>query len=192
MRAGVTCYLGVNVEGALFSIGDGHCRQGEGETCGVAVEAAMDTVIAIDLVKGRATPWPRLESDTHVMSTGSARPLEDAFRIAHADLIAWMGEEYGLEALDAYQLLTQVSESPVANVVDPNYTFLTKVKQGPTCRAWTPTEGVHARLRDVGRELPGLSRGHVLAVAAVSGVRPRERVLGGRASWLRAASRSRR
>ncbi len=110
MRAGVTCYLGVNVEGALFSIGDGHCRQGEGETCGVAVEAAMDTVIAIDLVKGRATPWPRLESDTHVMSTGSARPLEDAFRIAHADLIAWMGEEYGLEALDAYQLLTQVSE----------------------------------------------------------------------------------
>ena len=63
------------------------------------------------------------------MSTGSARPLEDAFRIAHADLVSWMGEEFGLEALDAYQLLTQVSESPVANVVDPNYTFLTKVKQ---------------------------------------------------------------
>ena len=38
-----------------------------------------------------------------------------------------MSEEYGLEALDAYQLLTQVSESPVANVVDPNYTFLAKV-----------------------------------------------------------------
>src|SRR6266511_398480 len=127
MRAGTTCYLGVNVEGALFSIGDGHCRQGEGETCGVAVEAAMDTVIAIDLIKGRATPWPRLENDTHVMSTGSARPLEDAFRIAQADLVAWMGEEFGLETLDAYQLLTQVSESPVANVCDPNYTFLTKV-----------------------------------------------------------------
>src|SRR4029077_1291398 len=80
MRAGVTCYLGVNVEGALFSIGDGHCRQGEGETCGVAVEAAMDTVILVDVVKGAATPWPRIESDSHVMSTGSARPLEDAFR----------------------------------------------------------------------------------------------------------------
>jgi acetamidase/formamidase len=58
MRAGVTCYLGVNVEGALFSIGDGHCRQGEGESCGVAVEAAMDTVVAVDLVKGAATPGP--------------------------------------------------------------------------------------------------------------------------------------
>ena len=45
MRAGTTCYLGVNVEGALFSLGDGHARQGEGETCGVAVECAMDTVL---------------------------------------------------------------------------------------------------------------------------------------------------
>ena len=154
MRAGVTCYLGVNVEGALFSIGDGHCRQGEGETCGVAVEAAMDTVIAIDLVKGRATPWPRLESDTHLMSTGSARPLEDAFRISHADLIAWMGEEYGLEALDAYQLLTQISESPVANVVDPNYTFVTKVKKAylPRVEAYG---GVHARLREVAASYRG-------------------------------------
>jgi acetamidase/formamidase len=79
MRAGVTRYLGVNVEGALFSIGDGHCRQGEGETCGVAVEETMDTVITIDLVEDRAPPWPRVESDTHIMSTGSARPLEDAF-----------------------------------------------------------------------------------------------------------------
>jgi acetamidase/formamidase len=149
MRAGVTCYLGVNVEGALFSIGDGHCRQGEGETCGVAVEAAMDTVIAIDLVKGRSTPWPRLESDTHVMTTGSSRPLEDAFRIAHAGMVTWMVEEFGFEALDAYQLLTQVSESPVANVVDPNYTFLTKV-----AKTYLPNVAVygdtHAKLREVG------------------------------------------
>jgi acetamidase/formamidase len=154
MRAGATCYLGVNVEGALFSIGDGHCRQGEGETCGVAVEAAMDTVLTIDLIKGRATPWPRLETDTHLMSTGSARPLEDAFRISHADLIAWMGEEHGLEKLDAYQLLTQISESPVANVVDPNYTFLTKVRKEylPRVDAY---EGVHARLREVAASYGG-------------------------------------
>jgi acetamidase/formamidase len=126
MRAGTTCYLGVNVEGALFSIGDGHYRQGEGETCGVAVEGAMDTVLIVDLIKRRPTPWPRLEDDTYIMSTGSARPLEDAFRIAHGDLIAWLGEEHGLDKLDAYQLVTQISESPVANVCDPNYTFLAK------------------------------------------------------------------
>jgi acetamidase/formamidase len=126
MRAGSTCYLGVNVEGALFSIGDGHYRQGEGETCGVAVEGAMNTVLIVDLIKERSTPWPRIEDDAYLMSTGSARPLEDAFRIAHGDLIAWFAEEFGMDTLDAYQLLTQISESPVANVCDPNYTFVAK------------------------------------------------------------------
>jgi len=58
MRAGSTCYLGVNVEGALWSLGDGHARQGEGETCGVAVETAMDSVVAVELLKAVAVEWP--------------------------------------------------------------------------------------------------------------------------------------
>ena len=150
MRAGTTCYLGVNVEGALFSLGDGHCRQGEGETCGVAVEAAMDTVLVLDLVKDVATPWPRLESDTHIMTAGSARPLEDAFRIAQADLVQWLASDFDLHPLDGYQLVTQVSESPVANVCDPNYTFVAKLR-----KQYLPDRtvygGIHARLRDMGR-----------------------------------------
>jgi acetamidase/formamidase len=148
MRAGTTCYLGVNVPGALFSIGDGHCRQGEGETCGVAVEAAMDTVLIVDLIKGVPTPWPRLENDAYIMSTGSARPLEDAFRISQVDLVRWLEAEFGLDPLDGYQLVSQVSESPVANVVDPNYTFVSKVR-----KAYLPQRtvyaGMHARLREM-------------------------------------------
>jgi acetamidase/formamidase len=127
MRAGVTCYLGVNVPGALLSLGDGHARQGEGETCGVAVETAMDTVIAVDLIKERPCPWPRLESGTHLMSAGSARPLEDAFRIAQHDITTWIAAEYGLDPLDAYQLVTQAVESPLANVCDTNYTSIAKM-----------------------------------------------------------------
>jgi amidase len=142
MRAGTTCYLGVNVEGALFSLGDGHCRQGEGETCGVAVEAAMDTVLVVDLIKGRATPWPRLEDADHIMSTGSARPLEDAFRIAHGDLVHWLAEDHGLDVLDAYQLVSQISESPVANVCDPNYTFVAKAP-----KHYLPSNDVYGSIR---------------------------------------------
>jgi acetamidase/formamidase len=151
MRAGTTCYLGVNVEGALFSLGDGHARQGEGETCGVAVECAMDTVVALDLVKDRPTPWPRLETDTHIMSTGSARPLEDAFRIAQLDLVEWIAADHGLSKLDAYQLVTQAVEAPLANVCDVNYTSVAKIS-----KRWLPDRGgslanVHDRLREVGR-----------------------------------------
>jgi acetamidase/formamidase len=129
MRAGVTCYLGVNVEGALLSVGDGHARQGEGETCGVAVECAMNTVLAVDLLKGLATPWPRLESDTHIMTAGSARPLEDAFRIAQSDLVRWVARDWGLSLLDAYQFITQAVEAPLANVCDTNYTSVAKLRK---------------------------------------------------------------
>ena len=151
MRAGATCYLGVNVDGALFSLGDGHARQGEGETCGVAVECAMDTVIAIDLLKGRATPWPRIENDEYLISAGSARPLEDAFRIAHTDMVRWLVRDHGFEQLDAYQFLTQVSQSPLANVCDPNYTCLAKVPKR-YLPAGDVYRGTHAKLREVARE----------------------------------------
>ncbi len=149
MRVGTTCYLGVNVPGALFSLGDGHARQGEGETCGVAVECAMDTVVVVELVKGVSTPWPRIESDTHLMSTGSARPLEDAYRIAQHDLVTWLSADTGLSHLDAYQLVTQAVESPLANVVDTNYTSVAKIRKQWVPSRSGPLADVHARLREV-------------------------------------------
>jgi acetamidase/formamidase len=148
VRAGTTCYLGVNVEGALFSLGDGHYRQGEGETCGVAVEGAMNTVLALDVIKDQVTPWPRLEDDAFLMSAGSARPLEDAFRIAHGDLVRWIAQEFGFDTYDAYQLVTQISGSPVANACDPNYTIVAKAP-----KRYLPRRGVyrdtHERLKAV-------------------------------------------
>ncbi|WP_432843040.1 acetamidase/formamidase family protein [Dactylosporangium sp. CA-092794] len=146
MRAGTTCYLGVNVEGALFSLGDGHARQGEGETCGVAVECAMDTVAVVDLLKGVPTPWPRLEDDTYLMTTGSARPLEDAFRIAHTEMVRWVAELTGQSTLDAYQLVSQAALTPVANVVDTNYTVVAKFPKA-LLRGAEAMGGAHHRLR---------------------------------------------
>ncbi|MET8154993.1 acetamidase/formamidase family protein [Sphaerisporangium sp. NPDC005289] len=149
LRAGVTVYLGVNVEGGLFAVGDGHCRQGHGEVCGTAVEAAMNTVVAVELIKGVLTPWPRLEDDAHLMSTGSARPLEDAYRISQHDLVTWTSTLTGLDLLDAYQLVSQGGEAPVGNVCDTNYTMVAKL---PKAYLGTPDiyEGAHSRLRTLG------------------------------------------
>jgi acetamidase/formamidase len=146
-RAGTTLYLGVNVEGALFSIGDGHYTMGEGEVCGVAVEGAMETILTVDLVKGVFCAWPRLEDDDWIMVAGSYRPLEDAFRIAHTQLIEWISGETGLSVMDAYQLVTQASRSPIANVCDANYTVVAKMPKRflPNDRGWMG--GVHDRLR---------------------------------------------
>ena len=151
MRTGVTCYLGVNVEGALFSFGDGHARQGEGETCGVAVETAMDTVMVIDVLKDVApVAWPRLESDDEIMTTGSTKPLEDAFRISHVQMVHWVADLTGLSVMDSYQFVSQAVRSPVANVVDTNYTMVAKIKKALLPGA-NPMNGVHERLREIGR-----------------------------------------
>lgn len=148
LRAGVTLYLGVNVEGGLFAIGDGHGRQGEGEVCGTALEAAMNTVVAVELIKGVATPWPRLEDDRHLMSTGSARPLEDAYRISQHDLVTWSASLTGLDELDAYQLISQAGQAPVGNVCDTNYTMVAKVAKS-YLNSPEVYEGAHARLREL-------------------------------------------
>ncbi len=126
VRAGSTIYLGVNVEGALFSIGDGHYRQGEGEACGTAVEGAMNSIIIVDLIKGKAPTWPRIENDDYYMAVGSSRPMEDSWRIGQVELVRWFQELYKLHQMDSYQLLSQITKVPIANVVDANYSVVIK------------------------------------------------------------------
>ena len=154
-RAGTTVYLGVNVEGALFSIGDGHYTMGEGEVCGVAVEGAMNTLLTVEVLKGDYCEWPRLEDDESIMVAGSYRPLEDAFRIAHTQLIRWISEATGLSIMDTYQLVTQASRSPIANVCDANYTIVAKMPKRylPADVQWMG--GTHDRLREIGARVRG-------------------------------------
>jgi len=126
MREGTTVYLPIFHDGAYFYFGDGHARQGEGEVGGTGLETSMDVELRIDLIKGKAIDWPRFEDDEYIMVAGSARPLIDAFRLAHVELIEWMQEDYGFDRLDAYALLGQLAESTVANIVDPAYTVVAK------------------------------------------------------------------
>jgi hypothetical protein len=116
----------------------------------------MNTVLIVDLIKGSgaglpATPWPRIESDGYIMSAGSARPLEDAFRIAQHDMVTWVAALCSLDPIDAYQFVTQAVESPLANVCDTNYTSIAKMP-----KRYLPTsayDGVHAHLRELAASL---------------------------------------
>jgi acetamidase/formamidase len=122
MRAGVTCFLGVNVEGA------------------------MNTTLIVELIKGGAPAWPRIEDDEHWMTVGSSRPLEDAWRVAQVEMVQWFGEMYGLHRMDAYQLLSQIVRAPLANVVDVNYSVVVKAPKSllPAAEAFG---GIHRDLR---------------------------------------------
>lgn len=118
---GTTMYFPVNEPGALFMLGDGHAAQGDGEIDGAAIETSFNVRFTVNLIKGKRIGWPRLINDKVVMSIGSTRPLMDALRLACADLIGWMVEDYGYDKYEALQLLGQVAQIKIANVVDPQY-----------------------------------------------------------------------
>jgi len=126
---GATVYLPVRAEGGLVYLGDCHATQGDGELCGVAIEFATHTTITVDIVKGWTLNWPRLETEGYIMSIGSARPMEDAARIAYTDLVSWMVSKYGFDKWDAYFILTQVGIAHIGNMVDPNYTIGAGIKK---------------------------------------------------------------
>ncbi len=129
VRAGNTVYLGVRVPGAFLSFGDGHYAMGDGEIIGTAVEGAMNVELTVDLIKKRATPWPRIENSEWMMSVGASRPLEDAARIAFKDMVAWVREKTGLAEMDAYEFVSQNARAPIVEIVDPQYTVLVKIEK---------------------------------------------------------------
>lgn len=119
----------VFVDGAYFFTGDAHATQGDGEVTGVAAEIPARVTLTFHLIKGKGINWPRIRSDQWLMATGSARPLEDAARIAWVELIHWMSEDYHMDPLEAYHLLGQVGQMRLGNMVDPNYTMVAKVER---------------------------------------------------------------
>jgi amidase len=129
MTAGVKLMLPVNEPGALLFLGDGHARQGEGEVVGTGLETSMDVEFTVQLVKSKAIGWPRLETETHLMVLGSARPLLEAFQHATTELQRWLAADYGLTERGAQTLMGQATEYEVANVVDPNFTVVAKIRK---------------------------------------------------------------
>ncbi len=125
-KAGTTLYLPVWVSGAYLAFGDVHAAQGDGEICGVALETTAEVTVKLEIIKGRGIEWPRLEDDTHIMTTGSGRPLMDCIRIAEVELVKWLVDEYGFEKWEAFQVISQVATIRIGNVVDPNYTVVVK------------------------------------------------------------------
>jgi acetamidase/formamidase len=129
MGVGAKLMLPVNEPGALLFLGDGHARQGEGEVVGTGLETSLDVEFSVTLVKKKAIGWPRLETDTHVMVLGSARPLIEAFQHATTELHKWLMADYGMTERGAQIVMGQATEYEIANVVDPNFTVVAKVRK---------------------------------------------------------------
>jgi amidase len=129
MGAGATLMLPVFEPGALFFLGDGHARQGDGEVVGSAIETSLDVEFSVDLIKRKKINWPRLENDDFIMVLGSSRALNEALQHATTELMRWLMESYGYDERGASVLMGQAMEYEISNVVDPEFTIVAKMRK---------------------------------------------------------------
>lgn len=137
MGAGATLMLPVFEPGALFFLGDGHARQGDGEVVGSAIETSLDVEFSVDLIKGKRISWPRIENQDFIMVLGSSRALNEALQHGTTELMRWLTESYGYDERSASVLMGQGMEYEIANVVDPEFTIVAKIRKrflGPPVR----------------------------------------------------------
>jgi acetamidase/formamidase len=119
MVAGTTVYFPVFVEGALFSIGDTHAAQGDGEVGGTGIEASMRIVYEVRVIKGgRAIREPEYETDTDYAVTAHATTLDEAARQATRYMIDYLEQVHGLPRTDAYVLASAAADLRIGAVVD--------------------------------------------------------------------------
>jgi acetamidase/formamidase len=116
--AGATMYYPVQVDGALFSIGDPHVSQGDGEISGTAIEASLNVLFQVILRKDFQFPSPILESPKYWMTHGFNEDLNAAMREASLNMLSLLHDHVGLSKVDAYSLMSVASDFAVTQVVD--------------------------------------------------------------------------
>jgi acetamidase/formamidase len=131
--AGSVLYLPVEAEGALFSVGDTHAAQGDGEVCGTAIESPMRVALTFDLEKGCAPAMPRINAPARLgrvstpgrvhIAAGIGPDLMEASRAALRNMIDLLAQRHGLSPLEAYMLCSVAGDLRISQIVDaPNWT----------------------------------------------------------------------
>lgn len=121
---GAAAYFPVEVAGALFSVGDGHLAQGDGEVCGVAIEAPLTATLRLSVLKNREVT--SVECDTtgpttskydgmgYHVTTGMGKDLQEGARAAVRSMIRYLERQYGLDKTDAYMLCSIAGDLKIA------------------------------------------------------------------------------
>ena len=120
LTKGATVYFPVFNRGALFSAGDGHALQGDGEVCLTAIETSMTGTFEFIVRNDLKVAFPRAETATHYIAMGMNEDLDDAAKQALRHMIAWIVELTDLPAIDAYTLCSIAADLRITQMVDIN------------------------------------------------------------------------
>ena len=141
LTAGATLYLPVQLHGALFSCGDAHAAQGDGEVCVTGIEAPMRGVLRFELHKGRSLPGPQFRTGGRLTpgantgkwygTTGIGSDLYRAAQDAVRAMLDHLEMTYALSREDAYILASLVVDLKIAEIVDGGQYVVSALL--PTC-----------------------------------------------------------
>ena len=118
LTAGSTIYLPVLNDGALFSTGDGHAAQGDGEVDGTAIETSLEGVFEFKLRKGLGWKMPRAETATHYLTFGLNTDLDHAAEQALRMMIDWIVNMTGCPKDEAYALCSFAADLHITQTVN--------------------------------------------------------------------------
>ena len=110
-------------------LGNGHAAQGDGELNGNALETSMDVELTVDVIPGKRTSSPRVESATHIMAMGLGGSLEEALRDATSNMADWLNEDYKLTPSEVAQVLGSAAEYKISEVADRNAGIVLKINR---------------------------------------------------------------
>jgi acetamidase/formamidase len=120
LKPGTTLYLPVFNKGALFSAGDGHGRQGDGEVCIDALETALTGRFRLTVRKDLGYDRPFAESETHLISIGLANDLDGAAASAVREMVGHIISRSAMDRDQAYMMCSMVGDLRVTQVVNGN------------------------------------------------------------------------
>lgn len=118
LTAGTTLYLPVFVQGALFSVGDGHGAQGDGEVCGTGVEMPLTLTARLTVRKDKKIAEPQYETADYYATTGFGPTIDEAARKAAGFMVDYLVSEHGLAAEEAYVLASLAADMKISETVD--------------------------------------------------------------------------
>ena len=133
IATGTELYLPVEVAGALFSVGDTHAAQGDGEVCGTAIESPMNVALKFEVIKRTPLAFPRfttpgpvtrhLDAKGYEVTTGIGPDLMEAARAAVRSMVELLSARHAMQPVDAYLLCSVCGDLRISEIVDlPNWT----------------------------------------------------------------------
>jgi acetamidase/formamidase len=116
--AGSTLYLPVNTDGALLYLGDGHAAQGDGESCGTAIECGMTTEVTVSVASARPVTTIHAETPAGLVTFGFSADLNQAMGDALDAMVGWLAAIYQVPRTEALALASTCVDLRVTQVAN--------------------------------------------------------------------------